>query len=144
MHLFSTPTECSQCGTMVEDPTAVDCPQCGSLLRERRTPSRLAGVEKRYSNLRILLAALRFLGVTTILAGGLVFVFIAGDSLIPWTVRLMILFGALLLAVGLFAIAALFDVALDVEENTRASFRIQQKLLDHLHPEQEKERSARV
>ena len=46
--------------------------------------------------------------------------------------RLLTVLGAVLLACGLFVVAALFDVALDVEENTRASFRVQQMVLEAL------------
>src|SRR5690606_34083026 len=50
LHLFPTPVECQNCGTVVEDASAERCPRCGELLKERRTPARLAGVERRYDN----------------------------------------------------------------------------------------------
>jgi predicted RNA-binding Zn-ribbon protein involved in translation (DUF1610 family) len=128
MHLFSTPTECTHCGTVVDNPTVDKCPNCSTLLRERRTPGRLAGVERRYGNIRFLLGFLRFLGVITILVGALAFVF--SDDSVPWTMRLVSVLGTLLLAVGLFVVASLFEVTLDIEENTRASFRLQQMMLD--------------
>lgn len=131
MHLFSTPVQCTNCGTVVDDPMVDKCPKCGNLLKERRTPSRLAGVERRYGQLRLLLGLLRFLGVITAAVGLLLFAF--GDEATPWAVRLLSFLGALLLAVGMFVIAALIDVALDVEENTRATFRIQQHILESLH-----------
>ncbi len=130
IHLFSTPVECTQCGTVVDDPTVDKCPECDTLLRERRTPGRLAGVERRYGNLRLLLGLLRFLAIVTVLVGVLVFLF--GDASLPWTTRLLTVLGTVLVACGLFVIAALFDVALDVEENTRASFRVQQMVLEAL------------
>lgn len=130
IHLFSTPVECTHCGTVVDDPTVDKCPQCGSLLRERRTPSRLAGVERRYGNLRFLLGLVRFLGIVTLLVGVLVLLF--SDDSVAWTIRLLSPLIAALLACGLFVIAALFDVALDVEENTRATFRMQQLVLEAL------------
>lgn len=132
MHLFSTPIECTQCGTVVTDPKVDHCPTCNALLKERRTPGRLAGVERRYGNLRFLLGFLRFLGVITALIGVLIFIFGAENDATPWTVRLLVLLGSILLAVGIFAVAALFDVALDTEENTRSSFRIQQLILEEL------------
>lgn len=130
IHLFSTPVQCTHCGTVVDDPTVDKCPQCQALLRERRTPSRLAGVERRYSNLRFLLGFLRFLGIVTILVGILVFMF--SDDSVAWTIRLISFLVAVMAASALFVIAALFDVALDLEENTRASFRVQQMVLETL------------
>jgi uncharacterized paraquat-inducible protein A len=132
IHLFSTPVECTNCGTVVDDPKVDRCPNCGALLKERRRPSRLAGVEKRYGNLRFLLGALRFLGVIIALVGVLAFVFTLGDETLPFLNRLLILLGTILLAFAIFTVVALFDVALDIEENTRASFRIQQLILESL------------
>lgn len=140
MHLFSTPVECTHCGTVVDDPTVDKCPQCSALLKERRTPGRLAGVERRYGNIRFLLGFLRFLGIITIVVGALLLLF--SDASVPWTVRLATAMGALLLAVGLFVIASLFEVALDLEENTRAAFRLQQQILDALHSEPSRRASA--
>ncbi len=128
MHLFSTPVECTQCGTVVDDPTVDRCPKCGNLLKERRTPSRIAGVERRYGQLRFLLGVMRFFGVITALVGVLLFVF--GEESVTWPVRLMIMLGGALLAIILFVVAALFEVALDIEENTRAAFRMQQLELE--------------
>lgn len=132
IHLFSTPVECTQCGTVVDDPTADKCPNCGSLLKERRTPSRLAGVPRRYGQLRILLGTLRFLAVVVVAVGVLAFIF--GDEAVA--VRLGSLLAAALITVGLFVIAALIEIMLDVEENTRASFRLQQLILEALHGEE--------
>ena len=132
IHLFSTPVECTNCGTVVDDPTADRCPNCSELLKERRTPRRLAGVEKRYGNLRFLLGALRFLGVIIALVGVLGFFFTLGDAATPFATRLMMLLGSIVLAFAIFAVVGLFDVALDVEENTRASFRVQQLILEDL------------
>jgi predicted RNA-binding Zn-ribbon protein involved in translation (DUF1610 family) len=141
MHLFSTPTQCTHCGSVVDDPTVDKCPTCGNLLRERRTPSRLAGVERRYGQLRALLGLLRFLGVVSVAVGILLFVFT--DDATALTVRLLSLLGAILLAAGLFVLAALIEVALDVEENTRATFRIQQQILESLQGEPETARAAK-
>lgn len=132
MHLFSTPTECTNCGTVVEDPTLDRCPSCSELLKERRTPRRLAGVEKRYGGLRVVLGLLRFLGVITAVVSVLVFFFGLGDDDLTLPGRLLITLGMLVTAAGIFAIAAFFEVALDIEENTRAAFRMQQLSLDHL------------
>lgn len=129
IHLFSTPVECPQCGTVVDDPTADKCPSCGSLLKERRTPSRLAGVPRRYGRLRLLLGTLRFLAVVVLAVGILAFIF--GDDAV--TVRLGSLLGAAVVTVGLFVIGAIIEIMLDVEENTRASFRLQQLILEELH-----------
>src|SRR5215210_3997378 len=91
MHLFSTPVQCTRCGTVVDDPTVDRCPKCGNLLKERRTPSRIAGVERRYGQLR-------------------------------------------------FLVGALIEVALDIEENTRAAFRLQQRVLEILQTDTTAER----
>lgn len=131
MHLFSTPVQCPHCGTVVDNPTTDKCPNCGHLLKERRTPSRLAGVQRRFGNLRFLLATLRFLGVVLLAVGALLFIF--GDDAI--TVRLGSLLVGVLVAVGLFVIAAFIEIMLDVEENTRASFRLQQLILEELQHE---------
>jgi uncharacterized paraquat-inducible protein A len=133
MHLFSTPVECPKCGTVVDDPTIDKCPTCGNLLKERRTPGRLAGVERRYGNIRFLLAFLRFLAVITLLLAALLLIF--GDASVPWTVRAIWSLGAALFAVTMLVVAAMFDVALDLEENTRATFRVQQQMLEALQGE---------
>lgn len=130
MHLFSTPVECTHCGTVVDDPTVDKCPGCGELLKERRTPGRLAGVERRYRNIRFLLGFIRFLGVITAGIGVLVFLF--ADDAVPWALRLLSMLGGVLIASGLFVIAGLIDLALDMEENTRAAFRVQQLILEEL------------
>lgn len=132
MHLFSTPTECTHCGTVVEDPTADRCPSCNELLKERRAPRRIAGVEKRYGGLRVVLGLLRFLGVITAVVSVLVFFFGLGDDDLTLPGRLLISLAMLVGAAGIFAAAAFFDVALDIEENTRSAFRMQQLTLDHL------------
>ena len=132
IHLFSTPVECTHCGTVVDDPTLDKCPNCGSLLKERRTPSRLAGVPRRFGQLRLLLGTLRFLGVVVIAVG--VRLFLIGDDSV--TVRLGSLLGSALITVGLFVIAAVMEIMLDIEENTRASFRLQQLMLAAMQEEE--------
>ena len=132
MHLFSTPVQCTQCGTVVDDPRVDHCPNCHALLRERRTPSRIAGVEKRYGGLRFLLGFLRFLGIATLLIGGLVFAYGIGDDDMTVQAGMLTLLGTVLAAVVMFAVAAFFEVSLDMEENTRASFRLQQMMLEHM------------
>jgi predicted RNA-binding Zn-ribbon protein involved in translation (DUF1610 family) len=132
MHLFSTPVECTHCGTVVDDPQVDHCPGCGELLRERRTPARLAGVERKHGNVRFLMSTLRFLGVIAALVGILVFIFGSPEDGTTLPVRLIILVAALVLAVAIFAVAAFVEVVLDVEENTRASFRINRQILEHL------------
>lgn len=127
MHLFATPTECTHCGTVVDDPTVDKCPSCGSLLKERRTPGRLAGVERKYGNIRFLLGFLRFLAIIALLVGALVFLF--SDDSVDWTVRLITALGTVGFSAALLVVAALFEVALDIEENTRATFKVQQLLL---------------
>ena len=128
IHLFSTPVECPHCGTVVDDPTVDKCPSCGNLLKERRTPSRLAGVPRRYGRLRLLLGTLRFLAVVVLAVGILAFGF--GDEAV--TVRLGTMLAAAVITVGLFVIGAIIEIMLDVEENTRASFRLQQLILEGL------------
>lgn len=141
IHLFSTPVECTNCGTVVDDPKVDRCPNCGELLKERRTPGRLAGVEKRYGNLRFLMGALRFLGVVIALVAVLAFVFMLGDvSTLPQAG--MILLGGISAAFVIFTVVAFFDVALDVEENTRASFRIQQMILEEMEEQRRADAAA--
>lgn len=132
LHLFSTPTQCTRCGTVVEDPTLDKCPSCGNLLKERRAPRRLAGVEARYNGLRVLLNVVRFLGVLVIVLGGLVFFSTLGDDGMSGTQGGLILVGALVVAVAMFALAGLFVLMMDIEENTRSSFRLQQMILEEI------------
>jgi hypothetical protein len=139
IHLFSTPVECTQCATVVDDPTADRCPNCSALLKERRTPSRLAGVEKRYGNLRFLMGSLRFLGVIIVLIALLGFFFTLGDGATPFATRLVFLLGSIVVGFIIFTVVAFFDVALDMEENTRASFRLQQMMLEMLEARQQRE-----
>lgn len=136
MHLFSTPVQCTHCGTVVDDPKLDHCPNCHALLRERRTPSRLAGVEKRYGGLRFLLGFLRFLGIATLLVGGLMFAYGIGGADMSLQSGVLTLLSTLLAAVVMFAVASFFEVTLDMEENTRATFRVQQMMLEHLTHEQ--------
>jgi predicted RNA-binding Zn-ribbon protein involved in translation (DUF1610 family) len=131
-HFFPTPTECKNCGAVVDDPSTQHCPNCGKLLKERRTPSRLAGVERKYENLRVLLAFVRFMGIATALFGGLMFLF--ADESIELYMRVSILFGAMLLGTCLFVIATLIEIVADLEENTRAIFRVQQAIEGALVP----------
>jgi hypothetical protein len=133
LHLFATPVQCTHCGTVVDDPKIDRCPQCGAILKERRTPRRLAGVEKRYGNLRFMVGFLRFLAVITFLVGALAFFFGLGYDTQRGPGGILLLMGSVLAAVAMYALAAFFELALDVEENTRASFRVQQMILEHLH-----------
>ena len=110
IHLFSTPVQCTRCGTVVEDPTVDKCPQCGELLKERRNPSRLAGVPRRYGQMRVLIGVLRFLGVIVFALGVMVFLF-AGEEA-EWTTRGTTVLAAVLTAVGLWVVSGLIDVAL--------------------------------
>jgi predicted RNA-binding Zn-ribbon protein involved in translation (DUF1610 family) len=130
MHLFSTPVQCTQCGTVVDDPLVDKCPQCGSLLKERRTPSRLAGVPRRYGQLRFMIGLLRLLGGVSLALALLLFLFSDGST--PWMTRSFILLGGVLLAAVLFVVAAVIDVTIDVEENTRSTFRVQQLILEEI------------
>jgi predicted RNA-binding Zn-ribbon protein involved in translation (DUF1610 family) len=129
-HLFPTPTECKNCGTVVDDPTTDHCPNCGKLLKERRTPSRLAGIERKHENFRLLLGFVRFMGVITGLVGILLFLF--ADDTFPLVGRVLTMLGTLLVGTGLFVAAALMEIIADLEENTRSSFRMQQAILDEL------------
>lgn len=132
LHLFPTPVECKKCGNVVDDPSADHCPKCGELLKERRTPSRLAGVERKYENLRLLLGFVRFMGVITGLVGILIFLF--GDEGLPLVGRVLTLLATLLVGTSLFVIAALIEIIADLEENSRASFRVQHAILGALTP----------
>jgi predicted RNA-binding Zn-ribbon protein involved in translation (DUF1610 family) len=138
LHLFPTPVECKKCGTVVNDPSTDRCPNCGELLMERRTPSRLAGVERKYENLRLLLGFVRFLGVITALVGILVFLFV--EEGFPIGARLLTMLGAMLIGTGLFVIGALIEILADLEENSRASFRMQQSILEELRTANSRER----
>lgn len=132
LHLFSTPVQCTRCGTVVDDPTVDKCPTCGSLLKERRAPRRLAGVETRYGGLRLLLNALRFIAVMVLLLGGLVFFSTLGDDGLSGTQGALVMVGSILAAALLFSIAGHFVLMMDVEENTRSSFRMQQRMLEQM------------
>ncbi|HEX8693016.1 MAG TPA: hypothetical protein VF746_11385 [Longimicrobium sp.] len=132
LHLFSTPVQCTQCGTSVDDPTADRCPKCGSLLKERRAPRRLAGVDERYGSLRVLLGVMRFLGVIVLLIGGLLFFSALGEDRATASQSTIILLGAVVVTVALFGVAGIFELLIDVEENTRSSFRLQQLILEEL------------
>jgi predicted RNA-binding Zn-ribbon protein involved in translation (DUF1610 family) len=126
LHLFPTPTQCASCGTVVDDPTTDHCPKCGKLLKERRTPGRLAGVERKHENLRVLLGFVRFLGVITGLVGILIFLF--ADEAFPIALRALTTLATVLVGTSLFVVAALIEIIADIEENTRASFRVQQAI----------------
>lgn len=130
LHLFSTPVQCTRCGTVVDDPTVDKCPTCGNLLKERRAPRRLAGVETRYGGLRTLLGVLRFLGVMVLLLGGLVFFSTLGEDGLAGNQGALIFVGSILVSVGMFALAGMFVLMMDIEENTRSSFRMQQRMLE--------------
>lgn len=130
LHLFSTPVQCTRCGTVVDDPTVDKCPTCGNLLKERRAPRRLAGVETRYGGLRTLLGVLRFLGVMVLLLGGLVFFSTLGDDGLSGTQGAMVFVSSIVVAVLMFAAAGAFVLLMDIEENTRSSFRMQQRMLE--------------
>jgi uncharacterized paraquat-inducible protein A len=132
LHLFSTPIECTRCGTVVDDPKVDKCPTCGNLLKERRTPRRIAGVDTRYAGLRLLLNALRFIGIMVILLGGLVFFSTLGDEGLSGTQGAFALVASILVAVVLFSVAGHFVLMMDVEENTRSSFRMQQRILEQM------------
>ena len=132
LHLFSTPVQCTHCGTSVDDPTADRCPRCGSLLKERRAPRRLAGVGERYGSLRLLVSVMRFLGAIVLLVGGLIFFSSLGESTVTASQSTMMLVGAVVVAVALFAVAGIFELLMDMEENTRSSFRLQQLILEEL------------
>ncbi len=85
------------------------------------------------------------MGVITALVGLLVLAFSVTDDGISVTGRILITLGSLVGAVIIFAVAAFFDVAMDVEENTRSSVRMQQLMLEHLqHPERRPEDGMRT
>lgn len=132
LHLFSTPVQCTRCGTVMDDPTADRCTNCGNLLKERRTPRRLAGVEARYGSLRVLLNAIRFIAVLVLLLGGLVFFATLGDDGQSPVETGLVLVGAIVVAVAMLALAGIFVLMMDMEENTRSSFRLQQLILEEL------------
>ena len=131
LHLFSKPVQCTHCGTVVDDPTLERCPNCGNLLKERRAPRRLAGLEERYGSIRVLLAVLRFLAVIILVIGGVAFFGALGDDN-GGMQGLAFLLSSVLGAVAMFSIAAFFELTMDVEENTRATFRLQQQILEEI------------
>ncbi len=128
LHLFPTPVECKKCGTIVDDPSADHCPSCGTLLMERRTPSRIAGVERKYENFRLLLAVLRFIGIITILVGVLFFFFVDAALSLPW--RLLAMTGSIVMGVVFMLVAATIGIMADLEENSRAIFHVLQSILE--------------
>jgi predicted RNA-binding Zn-ribbon protein involved in translation (DUF1610 family) len=131
LHLFATPVQCTQCGTTVKDSSVQRCPNCGARLKERRAPRRLAGVEQRYGSLRVLLGIMRFLGVIVFAIGALVF-FSGLGSRATASQSGILFMGAVLVAVVFLAAAGLFELLIDVEENTRSSFKLQQMILEEL------------
>ncbi len=133
LHLFSTPVQCTNCNTVVDDPTLKRCPNCDNLLKERRAPRRLAGLEQRHGSIRILLGVLRFLAVIILVIGGVTFFGALDGNRAAGMEGLGILLSSVLGAVAMFSIAAFFELTMDVEENTRASFRLQQQILEELH-----------
>lgn len=135
MHLFSTPVQCTHCGTVVDDPMVDKCPNCGNLLKERRTPSRIAGVPRRYGQLRFMIGFLRLLGGVTLALSILLFLF--SDDGTGWTNRSLLLLGGIVIAAGLFVLSSVIDVAIDVEENTRSTFRIQQMILEEMQSDKQ-------
>jgi uncharacterized membrane protein YeaQ/YmgE (transglycosylase-associated protein family) len=92
----------------------------------------VAGVEKRYGGLRALLNFLRFLGIITLLLGVLVFAYGLGDERVTMQSSIMSLVATVVGAVVILAVSAFFEVVLDMEENTRAGFRVQQMMLEHM------------
>ena len=134
LHLFSTPVQCTHCNTVVDDPTLERCPNCGNLLKERRAPRRLAGLEEKYGSIRLLLGVLRFLAVIILVIGGVAFFGgLGGDAQAGGGIAgLGILMASVLGAVAMFSLAAFFELTMAVEENTRSSFRLQQQILDEL------------
>jgi predicted RNA-binding Zn-ribbon protein involved in translation (DUF1610 family) len=132
LHLFSTPVQCTQCGTTVEDPSVQSCPKCGARLKERRAPRRLAGVEQRYGSLRVLLGIMRFLGVIVFAIGALIFFSSLGTTRTSASQSGALFIGSILIAVVFLAAAGLFELLIDVEENTRSSFKLQQMILEEL------------
>ena len=132
LHLFSTPVQCTQCGTTVEDPSVQSCPNCGARLKERRAPRRLAGVEQRYGSLRVLLGIMRFIGVIVFAIGALIFFSSLGTSRTSAQQSGALFVGGILIAVVFLAAAGLFELLIDVEENTRSSFKLQQMILEEL------------
>lgn len=132
LHLFSTPVQCTRCGTVVDDPTVDKCPTCGNLLKERRAPRRLAGVETRYGSLRVLLGVLRFMGVLVVLLGVLVLFSTLGEDGLSQLEGAQMFVASILVAVAMFALAGLFVLMMDIEENTRSSFRMQQRMLEQM------------
>ena len=131
LHLFATPVQCTQCGTTVEDPSVERCPNCGARLKERRAPRRLAGVEQRYGSLRVLLGIMRFLGVVVFAVGALVFFSSLGSRTTASQSGILFM-GAILIAVVFLAAAGLFELLIDVEENTRSSFKLPPMILEEL------------
>lgn len=140
LHLFPTPVECKKCGSIVDDPTVDHCPNCGELLKERRTPSRLAGVERRYDNFRLLLSFLRFLGIIMGVTGILVFFFAEGSLSLAW--RSLAMAGSIVAGVGFLLIAATLEIFADLEENSRATFRVLQSILDQMRTATVADRSS--
>ena len=120
LHLFATPVQCTNCGNVVDDPTLDRCPKCGHLLKERRAPRRLAGVEERYGSLRILVGVIRFLAVIVLVVGGMLFFGTLGESGLTATQGVALLLFSVVVAVALFSLAAFFVLAMDLEENTRS------------------------
>jgi hypothetical protein len=87
-------------------------------------------VDERYGSLRVLLGIMRFLGIMVLLVGGLIFFSSLGEDRTTATQSTLLLLGAVVVSVALFAVAGMFELLMDVEENTRSSFRLQQMTLE--------------
>jgi hypothetical protein len=68
--------------------------------------------------------------VLVLLLGGLVFFSTLGDDGLSGTQNALIFVSSIVVAVLMFAAAGAFVLMMDIEENTRSSFRMQQRMLE--------------
>jgi hypothetical protein len=89
-------------------------------------------VEERHASFKLLLGAMRFLGIIVLMVGGLIFFSGLGNGRTSAAQTTALLMASIVICVVLFAAAGLFDLLIDVEENTRSSFRLQQQMLEEM------------
>ena len=79
-------------------------------------------------------ASATFNGIMVLLLGSLVFFSTLGEDGLSGTNGAIVFVSSIVVAVALFALAGIFVLMMDIEENTRSSFRMQQRMLELTEP----------
>ncbi len=85
-------------------------------------------MQPKYQVLRVISWFYRILAVLLILGGVVVLILLASDRNQGLTTGILALMGCVVLAVILFGLVELFQLFIDVEENTRATVAINRQL----------------